>query len=273
MTRALALHLTRLSLTLALVPASGLIAKAQTDDRAAARRPVAVLLIADDEYDTARTLPAFAAAHLADRFEIRTVALANDGKDPARRYDLPGLPEALQDADLLIVSARRTPLPGPQLHAVRAHVAAGKPVVGIRTASHAFHLRNQPPPEGLADWPTFDPVVLGGHYDDHYGVGPTTTVALAPGAGGHPILAGVDIPSLATPASLYRVRPLAPNTRPLLLGAIPGRPPEPIAWTFQRADGGQTFYTSLGHPDDFQNPAFIRLLVNAIAWAAAAPAR
>ena len=45
---------------------------------------------------------------------------------------------------------RRRPLPADQLALLKAHVAAGKPVLGIRTASHAFHLRNKPAPEGLA---------------------------------------------------------------------------------------------------------------------------
>ena len=56
---------------------------------------------------------------------------------------------------------------------------------------------------------------------------------------------------------------------PLLIGTIPDKPSEPVAWTFKRADGGKSFYTSLGHPSDFKNPAFRLLLANAIRWAAA----
>jgi type 1 glutamine amidotransferase len=50
--------------------------------------------------------------------------------------------------------------------------------------------------------------------------------------------------------------------------AIAGEPAEPAAWTFTRADGGRTFYTSLGSPEDFRNPSFARLLKNGIFWAA-----
>ena len=41
--------------------------------------------------------------------------------------------------------------------------------------------------------------------------------------------------------------------------------PEPVAWT-NTYHGGRIFYTSLGHPDDFQLPQFNRLLLNAIRW-------
>ena len=55
---------------------------------------------------------------------------------------------------------------------------------------------------------------------------------------------------------------------PLLTASIPKQPAEPVAWTFTRADGGRTFYTSLGSPSDFKNDSFTRLLRNGIAWAA-----
>src|SRR5262249_12590942 len=66
--------------------------------------------------------------------------------------------------------------------------------------------------------------------------------------------------------SLYRVRPLAASATPLLIGSIPGKPDEPVAWINQRADGGKSFYTSLGHADDFSEPAFRAMLVAAMHW-------
>ena len=36
-------------------------------------------------------------------------------------------------------------------------------------------------------------------------------------------------------------------------------------------DGRRVFYTSLGHKQDFANPAFTRLLTNALRWAAGLP--
>ena len=57
----------------------------------------------------------------------------------------------------------------------------------------------------------------------------------------------------------------------LLVGTIAGQPPEPVAWTFEHFGHGKTFFTPLGHPEDFVNPAFQRLLLNGIRWAAGLP--
>jgi type 1 glutamine amidotransferase len=51
----------------------------------------------------------------------------------------------------------------------------------------------------------------------------------------------------------------------LLIGTIPDKDPEPVAWTNVH-NGGRVFYTSLGHVDDFQDPQFNRLLTNAVLW-------
>jgi type 1 glutamine amidotransferase len=83
----------------------------------------------------------------------------------------------------------------------------------------------------------------------------------------HPILAGVSLP-FSSESTLYRNTPLRPGAVALITGTIPNQPAEPLAWTFTRADGGKTFYTSLGSPSDFQNPSFIRLLRNGLLWAA-----
>ena len=52
----------------------------------------------------------------------------------------------------------------------------------------------------------------------------------------------------------------------VLLQGTMGKESEPIAWTREK-DGRRVFYTSLGHPDDFKDENFIRLLVNGLAWA------
>jgi type 1 glutamine amidotransferase len=52
------------------------------------------------------------------------------------------------------------------------------------------------------------------------------------------------------------------------VGAIDGQPEEPLAWTHAYGPrGARVFYTSLGGPEDFQNPAFRRLLLNGMLWA------
>ena len=44
--------------------------------------------------------------------------------------------------------------------------------------------------------------------------------------------------------------------------------PEPVAWVSAGPGGGRVFYTSLGHPGDFEVPAFRTMLRNAVYWAA-----
>ena len=104
----------------------------------------------------------------------------------------------------------------------------------------------------------------GGHYTNHHGAGPETTIQLAPGiTSEHPLLRNVDVASLRGKGSLYQVSPLAPSTEPILMGSIPEKAVEPVAWLNRRSDGGRTFYTSLGHVGDFEQPDFRRLLRNA----------
>jgi type 1 glutamine amidotransferase len=52
------------------------------------------------------------------------------------------------------------------------------------------------------------------------------------------------------------------------LGKTPDEPAlPPVAWTNQRTGGGQSFYTSMGHVDDFAQPEFQKMLRNAVQWA------
>lgn len=222
-----------------------------------------LLVIGEDEYKTEETLPRFVKQELEPcGFQVRIVQA-----DPKNPNQFPDLAEAVRKADLVLVSVRRRTPPKEQLDALRAHVAAGKPVVGIRTASHAFALRDRKPlTDGLASWPEFDAAVLGGHYMGHHGVGPKSQLSAAPGAKDHPILRGLDLGQLVGNGSLYRTAPLAASTTPLVLGAIPKFPVEPVAWTNTTRAGGRVFYTSLGHPVDFDSPAFRKLLLNGICW-------
>ena len=225
-----------------------------------------VFMIGEDEYHTWETLPEFAKTELEPKGYRVTIVQA----DSADKNNFPGLIDALRTADLLFVSVRRRTPPSAQLHAVRAHLAAGKPLVGIRTACHAFALRPNDPPatSGHATWQEFDPEVLGGHYTNHHEAGPPTSVSIADGAAGHEILQGIVLSRLAGAGSLYKVAPLVSSARPILIGSIPGQPSEPVAWTHTYGPkGARVFYTSLGHPDDFKNGEFRRLLVNGVAWA------
>jgi nicotinamidase-related amidase/type 1 glutamine amidotransferase len=229
------------------------------------RRPHVVIVMAEDEYQTERTLPQFALDQLGKDFRVSYVF----GSD-TERNDIPGL-EVLNEADVALISVRRRPLRTEQLALVRTYVQAGKPVLGLRTASHAFCLRNQPPPAGTADWPEFDPQVFGGNYTNHYGNQLQTTIRVVEEAADHALLRGVDREPFVSGGSLYKVSPLAAGTTPLLNGRVEGQPEEPVAWTFARADGGWSFYSSLGHVKDFEQAAFVRLLRNAVYAAARLP--
>jgi hypothetical protein len=135
---------------------------------AADSKPHILFMIGESEYDTKTTLPAFAKKELEPKgFQCSFAIAPSDTSN-----EFPGL-EALRDADLLFISVRRRTPTIQEMALIRKHVAAGKPVVGIRTASHAFALRGKDVkvPEGHADWPTFDQDVLGGNYHDHYGKG------------------------------------------------------------------------------------------------------
>ena len=228
--------------------------------------PRVVFVIGEGSYRTEETLPAFAERELTP-LGFRTTIVRADAKD---RNHFPGI-EALRDADLLVLSVRRRTLPEAELALIRAHLDAGKPLVAIRTASHAFTLNSGAPsaPAGHAQWPHFDVEVLGGRYAEDLGNKEGTDITPAPGALENPILTGVTPTVFHSAGSLYKSVDLGPDTHELLRGGAldKGKPVSyPVAWT-NTSGKSRVFYTALGHPDDFQVPAFNRVLVNAIQWA------
>jgi type 1 glutamine amidotransferase len=224
-----------------------------------------VMMIGEDEYHTWETLPEFAKSELS-RGTMKVNIVQQDERD---KNHFPGIVEALSKADLLVLSVRRRLPPPDELEAVRRYLDSGKPLVGIRTACHAFAPQGRRAvPQGSSSWIEFDPQVLGGHYDNHYADGPKTTITLVPGAGSSAILKDVTVEKLVGNGSLYRVSPIDPSCQALLIGTIPGERPEPVAWThLYGPHNARIFYTSLGHPNDFKEPAFRQLLLNGITWA------
>ena len=242
------------------------------------RAPHIFFLIGEAEYDTKTTVPAFAKAELEPRGLRCTFSLLPSEES----NEFPNI-GALKDADLLFVSVRRHTPPTAQMAAIRAHVAAGKPVVGIRTASHAFALRGKPGepapvPAGHADWPEFDHDILGGNYNNHYGHGIETFGKIVPAQAQHPVLKGIGAEEFKVPSHLYKNPDLPSWVTPLMTARMVDHPEiEPIAWVNAK-DGRRVFYTSLGAPEDFAVPQFRQLLLNGIQWAlegakAATPAK
>ncbi len=161
--------------------------------------------------------------------------------------------EPIDDTDVLLVFTRRLNTEGKELERFKAYCAQGRPIMGVRTASHAFQ-----------KWLAFDKEVLGGNYHGHYGSGPICHVEIEPGAEDHPILEGFS--PFDSRGSLYENIPIAEDTI-LLLNGKTEEHGEPVAWT-RLNKGGRVFYTSLGHQGDFRNASFLRLLANAVFWVA-----
>jgi len=210
-------------------------------------KPLEVCLVSGSlEYRSDETLAAFQ-GYLEKNYRVRcTRAFMKTEKD------LPGL-ENLDHCDCTLLFTRRLTLPADQLERVKRYCQRGGPIVGLRTASHAFQ-----------NWLALDKEVLGGDYVGHYGNKEKSAIKVRPEAKDHPILDGFK--EYLSAGSLYKNPQLAPDTTVLLTGTIPGHT-EPVAWTRVHR-GGRVFYTSLGHPEDFKQAGFLRLLVNALFWTA-----
>jgi type 1 glutamine amidotransferase len=200
-----------------------------------------------DTYDSEESLPPFQ-KFLEANYNVDCTRVVRKAED-----DLPGL-EKLDDCDVALVFIKRMHLKDDQLERFKKYVTSGRPVVAVRTASHA-----------VQTWLDFDKEVLGGNYQGHHEVGPVTQVSVRPEAAKHPILAGVELKTAAD--SLYKNSGHAKDINVLLEGTISGQPTEALAWTRDYKDG-RIFYTSLGAQETFKEPTFRRMLANALFWAA-----
>ncbi len=222
------------------------------------------MVIGENEYHTWETLPEFARKELDWRgYQVSYVlASPTDGDPNFKNF------EAIKEADLVVVSVRRRTPPKAMMDLLREHIAAGKPVVGIRTASHSFAAT--PSSADFSSWNHFDAEVLGGRYEGHYNNKPPTAphsvIETVPASASHIVLTGVKSTPFLVTSHLYKNRGLASTVMPLLQGRVEGQDVvEPVAWV-NTAEDRRVFYTSLGNLDDFQLPAFRRLLLNGILW-------
>lgn len=226
-----------------------------------------------DNYDAVNSMNVFAAKELRPQGHQVTVAV---GDKPVKHH-FEGLVAALKDADLLILFSRRRFLPKEQMDAVRGHLNAGKPLLGIRTANHAFIPRPKDIVDvGLTIWPEFTHDVLGGENVGYETKGLPYTMSVPAGIK-TPLLEGVNAANIRGHQSLYKVLPLAANATPILIGtagAGASTPPQPVAWTRTYGPNkARIFYTSLGAPEDMEIADVRRLLVNAVNWTLNSKAR
>lgn len=225
-----------------------------------------VFLISKDpnNYEADRTIPAFA-AQLKDNFPVTTHVL--EGNGPRSAYQFPDL-SILQEADLLVVFCRRLALPDQQMEQIKDYIHSGNPVMGIRTANHAFSVRNDSIAEGFTDWWDFVPQVLGSMNEGYGPVEPGTTISVVSSAATHPILQGIEETYWHSVGNVYKVgESLDPAATVLLRGIVEEEGlDEPVAWIYKNEFGGQVFYSSVGHPADFENKDNIKILNQAVAW-------
>jgi type 1 glutamine amidotransferase len=257
-----------------------------------------VLVSGDEEYRSEETLPQLAKI-LAKHHGFRcTVLFAIDPKDgtinPNQNNNIPGL-EALKTADLMVLFTRFRDLPDEQMKHIVDYVESGRPVVGLRTATHAFNLKGsktyarytsnsrEPGWEG-----GFGRQILGETWVNHHGQHgkQSTRGVIAPGMEEHPILRGIKDGDIWGPTDVYTVRlPLPGDSKPLVLGQVlegmkptdkpvadkKNDPMMPIAWTktYTGAQGktGRVFTTTMGASQDLESEGLRRLLVNACYWA------
>ena len=235
------------------------------------KRPRIAFLTAESEYRANQCLPEF--AHELTMKNIHSdFALGLPIMEGKGRHNLENL-QILEDADLAVFFIRRRALEPYKMDMIKKYVAIGRPVLGIRTASHAFDANGNVPREGggieaakesaseyLAQWTDFDKNVIGGNYNGHYGhLNTGTDVEVVPGMENHPLLKGVT--QFNSPNWLYKNRPLRSNKATvLLLGTNPGVPAEPVMWI----NGSNVIYTSLGHWDDWKIESFRNLMLNSV---------
>ena len=207
-------------------------------------QPLKVCLVSGSlEYKSNESLAAFQ-KYLESNYQVQCSRAFIEGTDEEH---LPGL-ENLAHCDVMLLFTRRLKLSGEQLERLKTYCQSGKPIVGVRTASHA-----------IQTWLDLDKEVLGGNYHGHYGAGPEVQVKIAEA---HPVLSGVR--PFHSASSLYKNEGLAADNDILLTGTIPDHT-EPVAWT-RTYKGARIFYTALGDPQDFSDDRFRRLLVNALFW-------
>jgi len=200
--------------------------------------------------------------------------------DSTFQKNIPGT-EALDSADLMIIGTRFRQLPEDQIANFAEFLNAGKPVIGVRTATHAF---SGDAKTGDFKWSEFGLKILGEKWVNHHGkhkVEGTRSVVVTSN-GSHEVLRGVG--EIFATTDVYGIANLDQHQATILLRAevtetldpsskaVAGKqndPMMPLAWLreYTAPDGttkGQAFCTTLGASVDYADEDLRRLTVNAV---------
>lgn len=199
------------------------------------KMPHVVLVSGDEEYRSEEALPQLAKI-LSDRHGFKcTVLFSQDPEkpgiaDPNYSFNIPGL-EQLKTADLMILFTRFRALPSEQMKYIDDYLSNGKPLIAIRTATHAFNFKDENHAYAhygfnykgdKTDWHLgFGKLILGETWYTHHGhhKHQSTRGIFAEGAAGHPILNGIADGAAWGPTDVYGVRmPMDGDAQSILLG-------------------------------------------------------
>jgi type 1 glutamine amidotransferase len=231
--------------------------------------PHIVFVTGDDEYRSEITMPMLAA--ILEKAHGFKASIAYAKPRPQTKDNIEGL-EALDSADLMVMFTRFRALPDDQLQRILRYAESGKPIVGLRTSTHAFLYPDGHARQALNDG--FGRDVFGQKWITHHGSQSSTDVAVHGANASHPILRGVG--PFHARSWLYHVAPLHGEATVVLEGTTVNSnkvskfaefpATQPVAWTRQYKQS-RVFFTTLGHPDDFAQASMRRLVINGIYWA------
>lgn len=252
-----------------------------------------VLVAGDEEYRSEEALPMLGKV-LAKHHGFRCTVLFSTNEageiDPDARGRIQGL-HHLDDADLMILFTRFRRLPDEDMKHIVDFVEAGKPVFGIRTATHAFaYEKDSESPYARWNWNDgqwsggFGKQVLGETWVNHHGHhGSESTRGVVPEQSReHPIVRGVV--DAWGPTDVYGIRALPADAQVILEGVVlngmtEGAEPTvddrtktnmPVTWIRERElEGGLTqrvFASTLGAAIDLRSEGLRRVFVNGAYW-------
>lgn len=203
--------------------------------------PHIVFVSGDEEYRSEEALPQMAKILSKHHGFNCTVLFAQDPENPGYvdanyLHNIPGL-EALKSADMMVIFTRFRALPDDQMQHIDDFLMTGKPVLGIRTATHAFNFKKDGMETNFGHYSNyyqgedawnegFGRLVMGEKWISHHGShGHQSTKGLiAPGAENHPITNGIEDGDVWGPTDVYGVRlPLPDDAQPIILGQVVDR--------------------------------------------------